>query len=139
MQKLVLVILSLAVCACAASTPPGSSPAAPGAAPFEKGWHFLDGVAAGPGDQVEPPMLKSRPKAEYPIEARKQRLTGDVGVEITVDDAGQVVKVEVVAPLEPTMDVAALTAAHRSTFAPARLNGVPKASVVRDVVTFSIQ
>jgi TonB family protein len=139
MRKLVLVVLSLALCACVAGPPVGTSPASPGLPPFEEGWRFLDGVSAGPGDQVEPPVLKSRRNAEYPIEARKQRYVGDVGLEITVDDAGQVVKVEVVSPLEPSMDEAAVTAAQRWTFVPARLNGAPKASVVRDIVTFAIQ
>ncbi|HSJ76509.1 MAG TPA: energy transducer TonB [Gemmatimonadales bacterium] len=132
MRKLVLLVLSCAVCACVVSTPPGP-PA------FETGWQFLDGVAAGPDDRVEPPVVKARTPAVYPIEARKQRLTGDVGLELTVDDDGRVVKAEVVQPLEPTMDEAALAAAQRWMFTPARLNGAPKASVVRDVVKFSIQ
>jgi len=136
MRKLVLVVLSLVVMACAAGAPSGSNPAVPG---FQKGWRFLDGVTPAPGDKVEPPKLRSMPPAVYPIEARKQRLTGDVGLEVTVDDAGQVVKVEVVAPLEPTLDEAAIAAAQKASFIPARLNGVPKASIVRDVVTFSIQ
>jgi TonB family protein len=132
MRKLVLMVLSCAVCACVVSAPPGSPR-------FVKGWRFLDGVAAAPGDKVDPPVVKARTMAVYPTEARKQRLMGDVGLELTVDDDGQVVKAEVVQPLEPTMDEAALTAAQRWTFTPARLNGAPKASVVRDVVTFALQ
>ena len=132
MRKLVLLFLSCAVCACVVSTPPGGPS-------FEQGWRFLDGVAAGPDDKVDPPVVKQRIAAVYPIEARKQRLTGDVGLELTLDDDGRVVKAEVVQPLEPTMDEAALAAAQRWTFNPARLNGAPKASVVRDVVKFSIQ
>lgn len=132
MRKLVLLVLSCAVCACMANVPPGPPP-------FETGWRFLDGATAGPADRVDPPVVKARPMATYPIEARKQRLTGEVGLELTVDDDGRVVKAEVVQPLEPTMDEAALAAAQRWTFTPARLNGAPKASLVRDVVTFSIQ
>src|ERR1044071_7778065 len=94
MRKLVLMVLSCAVCACVASAPPGPPP-------FDKGWRFLDGVAAGPSDEVEPPVVKTRIAAVYPIEARKQRLTGEVGLELTVDDDGRVVKAEVVQPLEP--------------------------------------
>lgn len=132
MRKLVLLVLSCAVCACVVSAPPGPPL-------FEKGWRFLDGAAAGPGDKVEQPIAKTRIPAVYPIEARKQRLVGDVGLELTVDDNGTVVKAEVVQSLEPTMDEAALAAAQRWTFHPARLNGAPKASVVRDVVTFAIR
>lgn len=135
MRKMVLVVLSLVVAACVA-TPYGSTQLT--TPPFEEGWHFLDGVAAAPGDKVDPPVLQSRPRAVYPIEARKQRLTGDVGIEITVDDAGRVLQVEVVAPLEPTMDEAAVNAAWKSVFVPARLNGVPKASVIRTAVSFSV-
>jgi protein TonB len=131
MRKLVLLVLSCAICACVVSTPPGPPP-------FDKGWRFLDGVAAKPDDQVEPPLAKTKTPAEYPIEARKQRLVGEVGLELTVDDAGRVVRVEVVQSLEPTMDEAALATAQRWTFTPARLNGAPKASVVRDVVKFAL-
>jgi TonB family protein len=132
MRKLVLLVLGCAICACVASTPPGPPP-------FDKGWRFLDGTAARPDDRVDPPVVKARTPAVYPIEARKQRLTGDVGLELTVDDDGRVVKAEVVQPLEPTMDEAALAAAQRWTFTPARLNGAPKASVVRDVVRFEVR
>jgi TonB family protein len=132
MRKLVLAVLTLAVCACAASAPSGPPP-------FETGWRFLDGATAGPDDKAEPPIPRTRKPAVYPIEARKQRLTGEVGVELTVDDQGNVVKAEVVQALEPTMDEAALVAVRQWTFTPARLNGVPKASVVREAVAFSLQ
>lgn len=131
MRKLVLMFLSCAVCACVVSTPPGPPP-------FDVGWRFLDGVTAGPSDEVMPPVTKTRTLAVYPIEARKQRLMGEVGLEITVDDTGQVVKVEVVQPLEPTMDEAALTAVWKWKFLPARLNDIPKASLVREAVRFEV-
>ena len=132
MRKLVLLVLSCAVCACVVSTPPGPPP-------FKKDWRFLDGVTAGPTDMVEPPVKKSGMNAVYPEEARKQRLTGEVGLEFTVDDEGRVLKVEVVQPLEPTMDEAALEAAWKWKFDPPRLNGIPKASIVREAVRFSVQ
>jgi TonB family protein len=134
MRKLVLVVLSLVVAGCVAPQYGTLLPTPP----FEEGWRFLDGVAAAPGDKVDPPVLQSRPNAVYPIEARKQRLMGEVGLEVTVDDAGQILKVEVVSPLEPTMDEAAVTAARKSIYVPARLNGVPKASVVRTAVRFAV-
>ena len=131
MRKLVLMILSCAVCACVVSTPPGPSP-------FDEEWRFLDGVTAGPDDEVMPPVTKTRAPAVYPIEARKQRLVGEVGLELTVDDTGQVVKVEVVQPLEPTMDEAAQVAAWKWKFLPARLHGAPKASLVREAVRVEV-
>jgi TonB family protein len=88
---------------------------------------------------VEPPVKKSGPPAVYPEEARKQRLTGEVGLELTVDDAGRVLDAKVVQSLEPSMDEAALHAARRWVFDPPRLNGVPKASLVRKAVRFSVQ
>jgi TonB family protein len=134
MRALTVAVLCLAAGACVASAPPPPAPP-----PFETGWRFLDGTTAGPADKVEPPLVTARTRAEYPVEARKQRLTGDVGLELTVDDVGNVVKVDVVSPLEPTMDEAAITAAFKWKVIPARLNSVTKASVVRDVVTFAIQ
>lgn len=133
MRKLVLAALTLALCACAASPPPSGPP------PFETGWRFLDGTVAGPDDKAEPPIPRTKKNAVYPIEARKQRLTGEVGLELTVDDLGKVVKVEVVQPLEPTMDEAALEAARQWTFIPARLNGVRKASIAREAIRFEVR
>jgi TonB family protein len=138
MWKLVLVVLSLAVCACVAGPPAGTSPAPAGQPSFEEGWRFLDGSVPGPSDEVAPPLLKSRPNAVYPIEARKQRYVGDVGIEITVDETGQVSDVQVVSPLEPTMDEAAVKAYWEAKFLPARLNDVAKASVVRERVSFAL-
>lgn len=131
MRKLVVAVLSLAVCACVVIPP--STP------PFEESWRFLDGVTVGPDDKVEPPLATRRRSPVYPIEARKQRLTGDVGLELTVDDTGRIVKIEVVQSLEPTMDEAALEAVRQWEFAPARLNGTPKASLVRKAVSFAVQ
>lgn len=134
MRKLVLLVLSCAVClSCVASTPPDASPL------FEEGWQFLDGATAKLGDDVVPPIATKKVNPEYPIEARKQRLTGDVGFELTVDDTGRVVDLKLVQPLEPTMDEAALQAIRQWEFSPARLNGVPKASLVRKAMKFYVQ
>lgn len=133
MRKLVLLVLSCALCACVVSPPPGDS-----SPPFKEDWRFFDGVTAGPGDMVEPPVKKTGRPPVYPEEARKQRLTGEVGIELTVDDAGRVLEAKVVQPLEPTMDEAALQAVRTWTYDPPRLNGVPKASLVRKAVKFAL-
>lgn len=132
MRKLLFLVLSCAVCACVASTPPDSPP------PFDEGWQFLDGATAKLGDDVVPPMATKRVNPTYPIEARKQRLTGEVGFELTVDDTGRVVNIKFVQTVEPTMDEAALRAIRQWEFTPARLNGAPKASLVREAVRFEV-
>lgn len=131
MRKLVSFVLSCALCACVVSTPPGPPP-------FEERWWFLDGSTAKLGDDVVPPIATRRMNAVYPEEARKQRLTGEVGFELTLDDAGQVVDIKLVQPLEPTMDEAALHAIRQWKFDPARLNGVPKACIVRKAMKFAL-
>jgi TonB family protein len=139
MRKPILTTLCLALAACSYNLDGSSSASsAPAAARQEVEWRFKDGTTPGPNDKVEPPGVVSQARAEYAIEARKQRLQGDVGLEMEVDENGDVVNVVVTQPLEPSLDANAVTAARKWKYMSARLNGTAKAIIVKAVVKYRV-
>jgi TonB family protein len=76
------------------------------------------------------PSLKDHPEAAYPAEALRDRVEGNVGLELDLDAGGIVVGVRVVAPAGHGFDEAAVAAARRFTFEPARRRGVAVPSTV---------
>ena len=70
---------------------------------------------AGAGDALDvgplltPPSLKTHGEAAYPARALEQRIEGNVGLELDLDDAGQVVGVRVIEPAGHGFDEAAGT------------------------------
>lgn len=138
----VLLCLTLAACGSAGPNPP-EPPANPSGveASFhrESDWRFRDSVTVAETDRVEPPVVLTRVKAEYAVEPRKQRLQGDVGLELEVDERGTVVRAVVTQPLEPALDANAIVAATQWRYSPARVNGVPRASLVKATVSYRLQ
>ncbi|HEY2732866.1 MAG TPA: TonB family protein, partial [Polyangiales bacterium] len=84
------------------------------------------------------PTLERSVEAAYPAEALAQRLEANVGLELTLDDRGQVSAVRVVAPAGHGFDEAASEAARAFVFAPATRDGVPIASVVQFTYEFHL-
>jgi TonB family protein len=66
----------------------------------------------------------SLPQPIYPAIARAARASGEVTVEVTVDEIGRVVSAHAVSG-HPLLQAAALDAARRATFTPTRLEGEP--------------
>lgn len=138
MPKLILAVLCLTAMACSYNVE-GTPAARPQAVVHpEIDWRFKDGTTAGPGDRVEPPAIVTRIRAPYAEEPRKQRLQGDVGLELEVDTEGNVVKAVVTQPLEPSLDANAVEAARRWKFSPARLNGVARPAVIKEKVEYRV-
>jgi TonB family protein len=79
--------------------------------------------AADPATDVTPPVLKERAEAAYPAEALQQRREGSVGLALAIDEAGNVQEASVTAPAGYGFDEAAVLAARRFTFEPARKAG----------------
>ncbi|HEY6459665.1 MAG TPA: TonB family protein, partial [Polyangiaceae bacterium] len=86
---------------------------------------------AGGGEVLAPPVLRSRAEATYPPDALRARVEGVVGLEVVVDEAGQVADAHVTAPAGHGFDEAALDAVRRFRFEPARKNGAPIRSSVQ--------
>jgi TonB family protein len=69
---------------------------------------------------LTPPKLVTFVDATYPAAAKAARLQADVDLELTIDGAGKVTEARVIAPVGNGFDEAALEAARRFVFAPAK-------------------
>jgi TonB family protein len=92
--------------------------------------------AAAP--EPTPPSLNVHPEAPYPAEALRDRVEGNVGLELDLDAGGNVVGVRVTAPAGHGFDEAASEAARRFTFDPARRGGIPIPSTVQFTYEFHL-
>lgn len=142
MRRLSLILLPLTLAACGSTIP--EAPPAPdlrveGAFQQEAEWRFRDDVEVSPSDTVQPPVVLTRTNAQYAEEPRKRRLQGDVGLELEVDENGNVVRAVVTQPLDPALDANAIVAATKWRYSPARLNGTPRASIVKATVEYRIR
>src|SRR5450432_4093869 len=102
------------------ATPP-AAPAAPAAE--------TDGAAVAP-------VLKDHPDPVYPADALRDRISGTVGLEISVDEAGRVVDLKVVQPAGHGFDESALAAVKTWTFLPARQNDAPIRATIQLALPF---
>lgn len=84
-----------------------------------------------------PAPLPDNPRPEYPDEARRQGIEGAVTLEIRVREDGSVDTVEVVDGAEP-LAAAAVAAARKARYAPARRDGRPIAATVRQTMRFQL-
>jgi len=73
--------------------------------------------------RVTPPQLKRFVSAPYPAEAEKQKLEGNVVLQLDIDAEGRVASATVVNPAGHGFDEAAVEAAKQFEFAPALRNG----------------
>ena len=74
-------------------------------------------------DEAKPPTLRTQTEATYPPDARRDRIEGHVGLELTVDESGKVADAKVITPAGHGFDDAALAAVKNFTFNPARRGG----------------
>lgn len=77
------------------------------------------------GGEVKPPVVVSRVEPVYPEEARQNRTSGIVILEVIINPEGRITRTKVVKPLPHGLSAAAEAAARQWTFRPATLNGVP--------------
>jgi TonB family protein len=78
----------------------------------------------------EPPVLMKFQQPTYPQEAEKAGLEGEVAVKMLVGIDGSVERVVVLRTTDPVFEAAALEAASRCQFKPAKLEGKPTRSYV---------
>ena len=87
-----------------------------------------------------PPKPRKAIKPDYPKGARQRGEQGDVVLEIRVNAAGTVDRVEVVSPSGfSELDEAAVRAAKAASFAPAKSGGSSVASTARLTLTFKLK
>ncbi len=97
--------LAVALCSCEATVPAGAGRPLAGPLPFD-----------------QPPRPVSTARAVYPDSARQAGITGTVALRLLVDETGRVLFVDVSQGVTGLTD-AAVAAARRWTFHPARKNG----------------
>jgi TonB family protein len=90
-----------------------------------------DAGAPSRSEPVTAPVLRSRTEAAYPPEALRDRLEATVGLEIVVDERGDVVDAHVIGPAGHGFDEAALDVVRRFTFDPARRGSTAIKSAVQ--------
>ena len=129
------VVSSAAWSSSASAQPPVAPPPAaapPAAAPP------VPPAPAPAADDVTPPSLKVHAEAAYPEEALRDRLETTVTMELDVDAAGKVTGARVVSPAGHGFDEAAVAAAQKFAFEPARRGGAPIASTVQFAYEFHL-
>lgn len=89
-------------------------------------------------DTTRPPVLKVHPEAVYPAGALRDRVEGNVGLELTVDETGTTTEVRVTSPAGHGFDEAATDVARQFTFEPAREEGKPIRSTVQFTYEFHL-
>jgi TonB family protein len=86
--------------------------------------------------QLTPPSIVEQRQPEYPAEALARRLTGDVAVTVDIDASGNVTATSLAPGVAPELDRAAMAAAGRWRFQPARRGGEPVPSRIQLVFHF---
>lgn len=97
-------------------------------------------VAPRQAEVDAPPRPRASIRPDYPVRARERGEQGDVVLEISVDEEGGVDGVSVVSSSgHAELDEAAVRAARRARFAPAKAGGSPVASVARLTLSFRLR
>jgi len=89
------------------------------------------------GSGIQAPQRVTNVTPVYPAAARLARVEGFVIIEATIDERGNVARVQVLKSI-PLLDEAALTAVRQWKFTPTRLNGVAVPIVMTVTVNFKL-
>ena len=92
-----------------------------------------------PGSGIEPPSLVFEVKPDYPEDARRRTIEGDVVLEIVVRRDGSVGDVRVLKSLGASLDQRAIEAVRQWRFDPARRRGTPVDVLVEVSVEFKLR
>jgi protein TonB len=76
------------------------------------------------GGQVQRPELVYNPEPEYPKQAKKAKIQGDVKIDAVIDKDGNVIQAHVISG-PPELVEAALKAVTQQKYEPTYLNGSP--------------
>lgn len=73
----------------------------------------------------------------YPEELRRRQIGGEIGLRITIDEKGNVQRVDIVNPLHPYLNYTAVQAFRQWTFEPALFKGKPARAAFRYTYDFN--
>jgi TonB family protein len=94
------------------------------------------GQAGEPG--IKPPRVIHQVSAEYTEEAKQARISGEVVLEIDIDDKGNVERARITRSLDNGLDENAMAAVRKWKFKPATRDGEPVAATVSISVKFAL-
>ncbi len=113
---------------------PTDVPPAPSAASNQNGARGNSAGAISGGELND--KATSLPKPAYPAVAKAARASGEVVVQVTVDETGKVISANAVSG-HPLLRQAAIQAAYQARFAPTKVNGKPVK--VTGTITYDFQ
>lgn len=87
---------------------------------------------------IKPPKLIKKVEPVYPENCVKEGIEGVVILEATTDEEGNVAKVEILRPVHPDLDKAAIEAVKQWKYAPFIFEGEPRAVVFTVTVSFKL-
>jgi len=87
----------------------------------------------------EPPELLYLPEPEYPELARKAQIEGDVKLLLKIDEKGNVIGVRVEKSVHPLLDQAAIKAAWKAKFKPAKQRDKPVPVMISITIQFRLE
>jgi protein TonB len=99
---------------------------------------YAGGVVPAARLSAQPQPLQV-PKIEYPQDARKAGIEGQVALVLRIDSRGTVVAVKVVDAPSPSLAAAAAEGARRFRFSPAFVEGEPVETEIRFTYTFLLE
>jgi periplasmic protein TonB len=82
------------------------------------------------------PRFSRKALPEYPARAKRMRLTGSVGLLLSIDERGKLTGIEVTSPAGHGFDEEAVRAVRRSSFHPATKEGAPVPCTAKLMVRF---
>ncbi len=88
------------------------------------------------GPVIEPPSAKCEGAPQYPQSERASGIQASVTLHVTLSPDGGVTEKKVTASAGPAFDAAALASLEHCTLTPARVDGVPAASLIELTVEF---
>ena len=97
----------------------------------QDGWRVLPfqfrigGPAGGDSTYFEPPKIVKAVTPQFPLEAQRRKLKGEIVYKVTIDDRGKMVEAVLEKSVDPIVDKPALAALERTRFIPARRGGRP--------------
>jgi protein TonB len=99
---------------------------------------YAGGIVPAAGLSAQPKVI-DLPKIEYPADARRAGIEGQVVLVLRIDAHGAVTGVRVVDAPAPALAEAARTGARRFRFSPALLEGEPVETEIRFTYTFLLE
>jgi TonB family protein len=120
----------------AQGTPQSPPQAAPVTYSPQEDSEFRQGTVSFQTPGVVAPTIVRRKEPNYPITSIRQKIKGDVTLEVVIGVEGNVEKARVKIPLHPSLDFEALKVIKEWQFQPARLNDAPVRVVVEVMMSF---